>query len=372
MKILVIEDDASIRGSLVRILSLEGHEASSAADGTSGLEQAVTTLPDLVFSDVMMPGLDGYEVCRRIKAREETRHIPVIFISGQENIEARLAGYDAGGEDFVVKPFKIEEILRKVAVAARIASETRALLSARDEAQRSADETAGILGDMEVVFAFMRAAFASSTPGQLATALLAALRQYHLHGAVQLRLPDGVHTRSTQGEDIPLEASILGHLSLQGRVFDFHERSVFNCGGVTLLVHDMPTEKIRRILLGEYITLLAEGAESRRKTMELETAERRAKARLEQAHAAAQAGLAALGNSQRACNDEGAAALAAASEELARVFCGCGLADSQETAIMEVVETQIGRLAALFDLHRAATGELERIAGLLAAQDTQD
>lgn len=366
MKILVIEDETAIRDSLVRMLGLEGHDVRGAADGASGLALALAEPPDLVFSDVMMPAMDGYEVCRRLKADPATRHAPVIFVSGQESIDARLAGYDAGGEDFVVKPFQIAEILRKVAVAERIVGEARALADDRDAARRAAEEKAGILSDMGVVIGFMRAAFASPGPRQLAGALLTAVNRYGLPGAAQVRIGDEVHTVSAQGEDIPLEASILGHLSLHGRAFDFRDRQVHNLGGVTLLIHRMPGDTARRAQLGEYLGLLVEGAEARRVALEAEAGERAAQAGLEQAQAAALTALAVLGDAERRSSSEADAALADASQELARVFCNCGLAESQEAAIMDVVESQIGRLGLFFERHRTAVAELERIAGLLA------
>jgi putative two-component system response regulator len=108
--VLVVDDQASSRDSMVEALRPLGYDVWPVASGAEGLRLARERLPDVILLDVMMPGLDGYEVCHRLKADEETRLIPVIFLTGLDSRQARLRGLEAGATDFLFKPFDLVEL----------------------------------------------------------------------------------------------------------------------------------------------------------------------------------------------------------------------------------------------------------------------
>jgi DNA-binding response OmpR family regulator len=110
MKTLVIDDEAPIR-LLCRVnLEAEGVEVLEAADGATGLEIAKRERPDAILLDVMMPGLDGWNVAERLLSAEETRAIPIIFLTARADLRDRVRGMDAGGLDYVTKPFNPVEL----------------------------------------------------------------------------------------------------------------------------------------------------------------------------------------------------------------------------------------------------------------------
>ena len=123
MKILVVDDERAVRESLRRALELEGYEIELAEDGT----EALMTLgrdepqPDAVILDVLMPGLDGLEVCRRLRATGN--HVPVLMLTARDEVENRVAGLDAGADDYVTKPFALEELLARVRALLRRAAD---------------------------------------------------------------------------------------------------------------------------------------------------------------------------------------------------------------------------------------------------------
>ena len=123
MKILVVDDERAVRESLRRALELEGYEIELADDGT----EALMTLgrdepqPDAVILDVLMPGLDGLEVCRRLRATGN--HVPVLMLTARDEVENRVAGLDAGADDYVTKPFALEELLARVRALLRRAAD---------------------------------------------------------------------------------------------------------------------------------------------------------------------------------------------------------------------------------------------------------
>jgi two-component system response regulator MprA len=113
MKILVVDDDRAGRDSLRRALELEGYVVDLAADGEEALERlGVNGDPDAVILDVLMPGIDGLEVCRRI--RRDGNRVPVLMLTARDEVENRVAGLDAGADDYVTKPFALEELLARM------------------------------------------------------------------------------------------------------------------------------------------------------------------------------------------------------------------------------------------------------------------
>ncbi|MGW8319205.1 MAG: response regulator transcription factor [Candidatus Promineifilaceae bacterium] len=110
-KILVIEDEERIRQFLKRGLTYEGYTVGAAAEGKEGLEMARDDPPDLVLLDIMLPGIDGLEVCRRLRAASD---VPILMLTAKESIEDRVAGLDAGADDYLVKPFSFDELLARV------------------------------------------------------------------------------------------------------------------------------------------------------------------------------------------------------------------------------------------------------------------
>lgn len=113
-KILVVDDHPSSRLTAVALLSVEGYEVLEAENGQAALSCVTEADPDLILLDVMMPGMDGYEVCRRLKQDEHTRLTPIVFVTALNDRRARLRGIEAGGDDFLTKPFDQLELSARV------------------------------------------------------------------------------------------------------------------------------------------------------------------------------------------------------------------------------------------------------------------
>ncbi len=110
-KILIVEDEDRIRNFLLRGLMYEGYDVESASNGPEGLRLAENFRPDLVLLDLMLPGMDGFEVCRRLR---DTTNIPIMMLTAKEAIEDRVAGLDAGADDYLVKPFAFDELQARI------------------------------------------------------------------------------------------------------------------------------------------------------------------------------------------------------------------------------------------------------------------
>jgi DNA-binding response OmpR family regulator len=115
--ILVIEDDPAIRLGLAKSLSFEGYRVIEAHDGEQGLEQVFQSRPDLVVLDLMLPRLNGYEVCRTIRKHDST--IPVLILSAKGEEMDKVTGFDLGADDYITKPFSTRELTARVKAALR-------------------------------------------------------------------------------------------------------------------------------------------------------------------------------------------------------------------------------------------------------------
>ena len=124
MRLLVVEDDPGVRGAVERALRGAGHEVESATDGQKGLDLAMTRPHDAVVLDLGLPALDGLEVCRRLRASGNT--VPVLVLTARAAIAERVEGLDAGADDYLVKPFALDELLARIrALERRAATEGR-------------------------------------------------------------------------------------------------------------------------------------------------------------------------------------------------------------------------------------------------------
>lgn len=115
--VLLAEDDKSVREALQRALRFEGYDVHAVNDGGEALEAMMTLDPDVILLDVMMPGLDGLATCRRI--REKGIRTPVLMLTARHDVADRVAGLDAGADDYVVKPFDLEELLARLRALVR-------------------------------------------------------------------------------------------------------------------------------------------------------------------------------------------------------------------------------------------------------------
>jgi len=142
-RILIIEDDADVRGALAKILSAH-FRTIEAEDGDQGLAAARRERPDLVISDLVMPGRSGYDVCRELRADEQTRRIPLVILTGRTEIDAKIEGFESGADDYIAKPFNARELVARV----RALLHSRALERALERKNR---EFARVLAELKAV-----------------------------------------------------------------------------------------------------------------------------------------------------------------------------------------------------------------------------
>jgi DNA-binding response OmpR family regulator len=132
MRILVVEDNQDILANIIEYMELKGCQVRGALDGLTGLHLAATEHFDVIILDIMLPGVDGNQICRSLRSRSK-RHVPIIMLTARDELSDRLTGFKSGADDYVVKPFALSELLARMqALSRRINGSGRRLLHLHD------------------------------------------------------------------------------------------------------------------------------------------------------------------------------------------------------------------------------------------------
>ncbi len=363
-RIFVVDDDPVAQMITVDQLNDPRFEVSVFDNGEQCLA-ALEEAPDLILMDVEMPERDGISTCRGIR-ETGNKHTQVIFISSRDDIETSLAAYDAGGNDFILKPFSTEELAQKVRVAERFLEQRREYAQEARDAQQTAFTVLSFMGEQGTVIHFLRTSFGCDTPRQLADGLFAALEQYGLQGIVEIRDVNGEQCFSSKGICTPLEMSILGHAKGMDRIFQFHDRMAINYPRITLLVPNLPMDDPDRIgRLRDHLAILAEVADARLSTLDSE------RKRLAQADGIIRAVsdlthvLEEIESQQSANRLNTLEAANAYLLEMERAFVHLGLSEGQEAELIAMAKAVTERFSQLQSAGKSLGDKLQQVNGEL-------
>lgn len=369
MKIFVVDDDPLSRTIAADALRDPAHEVVELDNGAA-LMAALDEAPDLVLLDIEMPGTDGITACRALRKAGHDA-LQVLFVSVHDDLETRLAAYDAGGDDFIVKPFDAQELMRKARIARQNLDRRQALSTQAQVASQTAFTAMSSMGETGVVLNFMRASFACQDMTQLAQALFDALRQYDLSGLLEFRSPAGRQCFSSRDECTPLESSILGHARDMDRIFQFRDRLAINYPSVTLLVLNLPLADPDRIgRLRDHLAALTEGAEAKIQALTSELRRQAQSGGIRNVIADISSALAEIERGQAQNRAQSTQINMEQLRDLNNAFARLGLSDRQEAVAADIAQHAHDRIIALIDddhsigdRMRAAIGRLQALAG---------
>ncbi|MGD2119662.1 MAG: response regulator [Chromatiales bacterium] len=269
-KQVLVVDDSEIDLVLLDDILSSTYEVITATNGEQALQLVAESCPDAILLDVVMPGMDGYETCRRLKQDLPDCDVDVIFVSVHDSVEEKLHGYDAGGSDYLVKPVIPDELQRKLVVAIS----NRLLRQQAAEQQGMAMQTAMTAitnaGELGVVIDFMRRSFIVNSLDELADLIIDANRNYGLESSVQLRTAARQVSAGSKGPVAPLEQELLTRLQDAGRIMEKGSRLILNFGNVSLLIKNMPDDSDKCGRLRDHLAILMEGAEARLHALEIQ------------------------------------------------------------------------------------------------------
>ena len=378
-RILVVDDDPVVTGMLGMSLADAGHTVSESNSGEDALAELArladsdhAALPDVVLLDIEMGhGIDGYEICRRLRSSAATRDLPVIFLSSHDGLDDRLRAYDAGGSDFMAKPFDTAEVLRKAGLAIR---HTRRQLLA-DADSRSSSDTAMTavtsLGESGVTLKFSRGALGCSTLRALATLALQSLGAFGINCHVQLRTPGETLTLTPEGPASPLEESVIEKLKDMERIFGFGSRLIINYDSVSLLLTNMPVAD--EALCGrirDEASVIAETAELAVANINLRTDAVTRANELRELASASSLAIEELRGNYRELQGATRVEFETMASSIESMYVHLGLTNRQEFTISDTVRGAIDRVLTLFE----NSSELDQnfasiVAGLAKAGD---
>lgn len=365
--ILVIDDDP-IQRALIRA-ALEPEYVVIEGDGGGAICTLVAAAhPALVLLDIVMPGVDGYAACRALKDDFDLAETPVLFLSAQLGLTGRLAAYEAGGEDFIGKPFDPAELHTKIELTLARQRERRELKANAQSAFTTAMSAMSSAAELGIVIHALRQSFSAKSLTELADVALAATRDYGLDGCMRLHAGDALCLRGGEGEVNPVEASILRQLAAGDRIQRLGRQASYNYGGVTLLVRNMPVADDERCgRLRDNLALLTEGVAGRLSALEDQRTverEQQRQARLAEHLAAALSDIDARHQRQRA---EAELMLQKMLDGVEHSFLSLGLTEGQEDAVAEMLRGTVRSVVTLYDQGLAVDQHLARLRELMQA-----
>lgn len=356
-RILIVDDDPIVAGMLGMTLGEAGHEVVEVDSGEAALAylescgDSLERLPEVVFLDIEMTGMDGYTTCRRLREKTVLHELPVVFLSGHDELEDRLQAYDAGGSDFVSKPFVPDEILRKAEVSIR--HRRRQLETSGEErsAFGAAMTAMTTLGESGVSLIFCRAALGCRTHHSLGMQIIDSMSNFDLECQVQIRpgIVDAI-TLTRNGAASPLEESVFEKMQAMGRIFSFKNRMVINYERVSLLVPNMPlTDEDLCGRIRDHAATIAEAAELAVGNINLRIeANQRSESLAKLADASRQA-VEELRGGYREMQIASRLELDQMTTSIEGMYIHLGLTNKQEFTISDTVRDSVERVLSIYD-----------------------
>lgn len=244
--ILAIDDDKISQKMIRRALQDEPFSIEFADDGEQGLDKAMQNIPDIIILDVEMPGMNGYEVCDKLRQTEDTQDIPVVFLSSHSTLRERMQGYEVGANDYLVKPFDNDYLVAKIKVLAKYREEQRTLQEQYKQAQKTAIIAMTGSSELGLAMQFVEKSYGFHNYEDLSNALLLICQQYQLNCALMILGDEDKCWYSLEEAISPLEKEMIEMVDRSQRLVDFGSRTIINFQNLSLLVKNMPLDDMER------------------------------------------------------------------------------------------------------------------------------
>lgn len=273
LKILVVDDDTNHSNLIIDILAGE-YNLFVAASGANAIKIFREENPDLILLDINMPDMNGYQTCKAIKALDPNDNAAIIFVSGINSLEERIESYDVGGDDYIPKPFKINEFKKKIAATARFQISKKTLALKEEHSRNVAFESMKEASQYGQVLQFLTASFSCRDAYTLSNEVFRFLTQLNLRSCLQIRTPtDTLSLRPDSTQCSPIEIELFEVLKKRGRLYNFSHRMMINDAHVSILIKNMPLDnEIEMGRLGDTLAVIIEGFEARVMGLEREEA----------------------------------------------------------------------------------------------------
>ncbi|MDH5179383.1 MAG: response regulator [Gammaproteobacteria bacterium] len=341
MKILSIDDDRFVQSFIKSVLGKE-YTLYFAGNGEEGIALAVIQKPDIIILDVEMPGMNGYEVCDHLKHNRETADIPVIFLSSKSDLRERMQGYEAGGDDYLLKPCEPETLLAKVRVMLRFRDQGLALHQQFEEAQKTAHIAMTGSSELGMAMQFVEHSYLLTDYTELAFAFFSLTNRLGLNCSLMYLVEKEPLWFSSNGAVSPLEKDLLVMMREDKRFYDFGCRTIINYPSVSLLVKNMPIADMERYgRVKDLLPAILGALNGKVFTLGTEKIMQKQAADLAVSFDKIKTLLLALGNSLNENQKNSTQIMRTMMQELDMFLPQLGLEDDQESRILDHVEQAI-------------------------------
>ncbi|QYZ64597.1 MAG: histidine kinase [Gammaproteobacteria bacterium (ex Lamellibrachia satsuma)] len=271
--ILAIDDDKISRKIIGRSLEAAGMVPRFAETGEEGLAEAQRHIPDIVLLDVEMPGLNGYEVCDRLRHTEATKDVPVVFLSSHSSLRERMLGYEMGGDDYLVKPFEPENLIARIRVLIKYREEQQVLQAQYEQAQKTAFIAMTGTSELGMAVQFVEKSYAHKTYEELADELFGVMHHLQLQSCLMIMDENTPLWFSSEGSISPLEKELIEMADKDMRFFDFGANTIINYPTLSLLVKNMPLDDPERYgQIKDLMPVMLSAANAKNSTISVEMA----------------------------------------------------------------------------------------------------
>ncbi len=239
-KILAVDDEPFNREIIEEILEDLDFELQVATSGPECLAMVEGYMPQVILLDVSMPQMNGYEVCKALKANPNTAHIIVMFVSARGTVEERMEGYSVGAEDYIVKPFGHDELKSKLKNLNQVLIEKQSLEKQVEDATSTAFNAMANSSEMGQIVNYIENIGFINNPQDLGKALIDCLQTFDLQSNVEFRHGDTIEHFALNGVCSPIVIELFDMLKNKGRLHEFSHRILVNYEMISLLILNMP------------------------------------------------------------------------------------------------------------------------------------
>ena len=244
IELLVIDDDHLLHNIISKIPTIDEFNIRYADNGAKGIEMVDQLMPDIILLDVEMPILNGYETCLRLRENEKTKQIPILFLSAHSSLKDRMKGYEAGGDDYLAKPFDNDLLLTRINILLKYQEQSRVLQELYQTAQSTATTALTGLGELGTAMQFLEKSISYANIDELVSGLFQTMSLFHLDSYLMLTSNNQVSWYSQIGAVSPIEKDLIDMSDNQIRFLDFGEKTLVNYPVISLLVKNMPIDDI--------------------------------------------------------------------------------------------------------------------------------
>lgn len=266
--ILGVDDEPTNRIILEEVFEDE-HELVCVETGQQCIDSVMARKPDIILLDVNMPGMSGLEACRILRANPENNDIPIIFVSALASPEERLAGYEAGADDYITKPFVTEELKAKVDLTLKQHAAKSQLQESSSYAMKTAMTAMTSASELGLSIRFLQESFDCHSLPDLASKAFEYTNQYGVEASLIMHQDNQSISLFSDNIERPLETSALEQLQSKGRIYTLGNKVIFNGENASMLVRDLPVDDEDKIgRLRDHLAVLLDGIDSRIKAIE--------------------------------------------------------------------------------------------------------